>query len=205
MTTSDRPEDGSGATSRRPSRMAEQTRPAGVPVGTRRQRLSSGVLHDRCVDAADHGLCPTARRRRADCRARPRRAPRPSRSPLLTAASTPACSGTVQRDAEASLALAISLLEVAEEHGFRIWIAAGNVLRGSAQVSLGNADAGLAGIRSGMAQYQVLRSPPIFWPFLLYYGSELFGRAPDRWPRKARDRDRIAQLGNGTSMLGAVV
>ncbi len=72
------------------------------------------------------------------------------------------------RDYQAAHDLAAELLEIAEEHGFRIWIAAGSCLLGAARVNLGQIDEGLAGARAGMALYQELRSPPVFWPFLLY-------------------------------------
>lgn len=62
---------------------------------------------------------------------------------------------------------AAGLLEIAEEHDFRIWTAAGGCLLGAAQVGLGQAAEGLAAIRSGTALYQDLRSPPVFWPLLL--------------------------------------
>jgi hypothetical protein len=81
----------------------------------------------------------------------------------------------------------LSLLEIAEEHGFRIWIATGRCLLGAARVELGRTDEGLADIRSGMALYQDLRSPPIFWPFLLYIGSAALHSA-------GRSKEGMAQL-----------
>jgi adenylate cyclase len=59
------------------------------------------------------------------------------------------------------------LLEIANEHGFQIWKAAGTILSGAAQVGLGRAVDGLATLRGGMDIYQGLRSPPVFWPILL--------------------------------------
>jgi len=73
-----------------------------------------------------------------------------------------------RRDADIAHNLAVGLLEVAEEHGFRIWTAAGSCLAGAARVGLGRFAEGLADIRSGMDLYQELRSPPVFWPFLLF-------------------------------------
>lgn len=60
------------------------------------------------------------------------------------------------------------MLEIADEHGFRIWTAAGSCLQGASRVGLGRFAEGLADIRGGMDLYQELRSPPIFWPFLLF-------------------------------------
>jgi tetratricopeptide (TPR) repeat protein len=73
-----------------------------------------------------------------------------------------------RREPEAALTLATGLLDLADEHEFRIWTAAGTVLRGAARVGIGQADDGLADIRDGIGLYGELRSPPIFWPFLLY-------------------------------------
>jgi hypothetical protein len=63
---------------------------------------------------------------------------------------------------------AAGLLELADEHEFRIWTAAGSCLLGAAQVDLGRVDEGLANIREGTDLYQGLRSPPVFWPMLLF-------------------------------------
>ncbi len=73
-----------------------------------------------------------------------------------------------RREPEAALALATELLDLADEHEFRIWAATGSVLRGAAQVELGRHAEGMAGVRSGIGLYGELRSPPIFWPYLLY-------------------------------------
>jgi predicted ATPase/class 3 adenylate cyclase len=63
---------------------------------------------------------------------------------------------------------ATGLLEIAEEHDFRTWSAAGGCLLGAAQVGLGRFEDGLANIRAGMDLYRGLRSPLVFWPMLLY-------------------------------------
>lgn len=82
-----------------------------------------------------------------------------------------------RRDADIAHNLAVGLLEVAEEHGFRIWTAAGSCLLGAARVGLGRFAEGLADIRSGMDLYRELRSPPIFWPFLLFLDAGASHRA----------------------------
>ncbi|HEU0234888.1 MAG TPA: adenylate/guanylate cyclase domain-containing protein [Candidatus Limnocylindrales bacterium] len=87
-----------------------------------------------------------------------------------------------RRDPDVAHGLAVGLLEVAEEHGFRIWTAAGSCLLGAARVGLGRIDEGLADIRTGMELYQELRSPPVFWPFLLFVAagaSHAAGRPAD--------------------------
>jgi predicted ATPase/class 3 adenylate cyclase len=91
-----------------------------------------------------------------------------------------------RRDPEIALDLAVGLLEIADEHDFRIWNAAGCCLLGAAQVELGRFTEGLANIRSGVDLYQELRSPPVFWPFLLFVdarASYRAGRPADGLPR----------------------
>ncbi len=73
-----------------------------------------------------------------------------------------------RREPEITLELATSLVDLAQEHEFRIWTAVGNVLRGAAHVALGRADEGMAEVQFGIGLYGELRSPPIFWPFLLF-------------------------------------
>ena len=82
-----------------------------------------------------------------------------------------------RQDAEMALDLAVGLLEIAEEHEFRIWTAAGGCLLGAAQVALGHFEEGLVNIRNGIGLYGELRSPPIFWPFLLFVSATASGHA----------------------------
>jgi len=91
-----------------------------------------------------------------------------------------------RREPEIALELAIGMLEIADEHDFRIWAAAGSCLLGAAQVELGRFEEGLAEIRSGVDLYQEILSPPVFWPFLLFIdaqASHVAGRAAQGLPR----------------------
>jgi hypothetical protein len=72
---------------------------------------------------------------------------------------------------------AVGALDVAEEYDLPIWRAVGTVLLGAAQTDLGHFDAGLAEISDGIAQYQGLRSPPVFWPLLLNVRARACARA----------------------------
>jgi hypothetical protein len=86
------------------------------------------------------------------------------------------------RDPDASLDLAVGLLDLADEHELRIWTAVGSCLLGAAEVDTGRADEGLAHLRTGIGLYGELRSPPIFWPFLLFVQARaagIAGRAAD--------------------------
>ncbi len=71
-------------------------------------------------------------------------------------------------EAEIARAHAQAVLEIADEHAFRIWEAVGTCLHGAALAGVGQAEDGLAHIQRGMTRYQGLKSrPPVFWPMLL--------------------------------------
>ena len=72
---------------------------------------------------------------------------------------------------------AVGVLDVADEYELPIWRALGTVLLGVAKTDLGHFDEGLAEIDDGIGQYQGLRSPPVFWPLLLYVRARAFARA----------------------------
>ena len=61
----------------------------------------------------------------------------------------------------------VGVLDVADEYELPIWRALGTVLLGAAKTDMGHFDEGLAEIADGVAQYQGLRSPPVFWPLLM--------------------------------------
>jgi len=108
-----------------------------------------------------------------------------------------------RRDPDIALDLAIRLLELSDEHGFRIWTAAGGCLLGAVQVELGRSAEGLANVRSGVDLYQELRSPPIFWPFLLFLDAGASGRAgrPADGLRAVDAAIEILGAGSGTTVL----
>ena len=84
---------------------------------------------------------------------------------------------------------AIGAVDVADEYEMPIWRALGTVLLGAAKTDFGQLDEGLADIHEGVAQYQGLRSPPVFWPLLLYVRA----RACLRARRPAEGLDFIDQ------------
>jgi hypothetical protein len=59
-------------------------------------------------------------------------------------------------------------LDIAEQHEFQIWNAVGTCLRGAALGGMGSAAEGLALIQGAMSAQQRLKTPPVFWPMLLY-------------------------------------
>ena len=82
-----------------------------------------------------------------------------------------------RRATDDSLAYAQALLEVADEHGFQIWIAVGICLQGVGLTSRGQPEEGIALIQRGMDMYQGLKSPPIFWGLLRGLQAGAYGQA----------------------------
>jgi predicted ATPase/class 3 adenylate cyclase len=72
-----------------------------------------------------------------------------------------------RRDYERVQARANGTLEVAEEHDYPIWRALAVALQGAAITGAGRAEEGLARIDRGIALYQGLKTPPVFWPLLI--------------------------------------
>ncbi|HVL81828.1 MAG TPA: adenylate/guanylate cyclase domain-containing protein [Actinomycetota bacterium] len=67
---------------------------------------------------------------------------------------------------EPALEGANGVLEVAQEHEYDVWRAVGGVLRGVVE-AVGGLPGGIRRVDEGMALYQDLDTPPIFWPVLL--------------------------------------
>lgn len=77
---------------------------------------------------------------------------------------------------------ATSVLEIAEEYRYEVWRALALILQGVAMAGLGSPEPGLALSDRGIAQYQGLTTPPVFWPLLLSVrarGFALGGRPAD--------------------------
>jgi predicted ATPase/class 3 adenylate cyclase len=80
---------------------------------------------------------------------------------------------------------ASGVLDVAEEHDYQIWRALALALQGAAMTGLGRPEEGLARIDQGIALYQGLKTPPVFWPLLLSVRAGAFaaaGRPADGLP-----------------------
>jgi predicted ATPase/class 3 adenylate cyclase len=77
---------------------------------------------------------------------------------------------------------AATVLRIAEEHDYPIWRALAFVIEGVTAAGMGRPEEGLARIDQGMALYQALRTPPVFWPLVLSLrarASALAGRDND--------------------------
>jgi predicted ATPase/class 3 adenylate cyclase len=81
------------------------------------------------------------------------------------------------RKPEISLERAQAVLHLAEEHGFQVWNAVGTCLQGAAMVDMGSVEEGLAMMEQGIKTYRVLKTPPVFWPLLLYLCAGAYGVA----------------------------
>ncbi len=68
---------------------------------------------------------------------------------------------------ESSRDFAVRAIEVADEHDLPIWRAVGTVLLGASATALGLGDEGMRWMAEGLERYRGLRTPPVFWPFLL--------------------------------------
>ena len=62
---------------------------------------------------------------------------------------------------------AVEVLHVAKQYDFLIWRALGTCLLGIADAQLGQVEEGLAEVNDGIALYQEMKTPPVFWPQLL--------------------------------------
>ena len=69
---------------------------------------------------------------------------------------------------------ASGVLKVAEEHNYQIWKAIGMVLQGLAITGLGRPEEGLARTEAGIALYQGMKTPPVFWPLVLSIRARVF-------------------------------
>jgi predicted ATPase/class 3 adenylate cyclase len=82
-----------------------------------------------------------------------------------------------RNEPETARELAVRVVDVADAHDLRMWKAVGTVVLGAAAIELGIGDEGLGWVEEGIMRYRGLRTPPIFWPFLLQIRSAACARA----------------------------
>ena len=70
-----------------------------------------------------------------------------------------------------------AVLDIAERHEFQIWRAVATCLHGAALAGMGWAEEGLMQTNRGMDLYRGLKTPPVFWPTLLFIQAEACGQA----------------------------
>jgi predicted ATPase/class 3 adenylate cyclase len=98
---------------------------------------------------------------------------------------------------------AAGVLDVVEDHEFQIWRAVGTCLYGAAETAMGHHDEGLAQVRQGMKLYQGLKTPPVFWPLLLYVQSGACAQAGRMAEGLAHIEEAldVAGSGSGTTLF----
>jgi predicted ATPase/class 3 adenylate cyclase len=77
---------------------------------------------------------------------------------------------------------AADVLRIADEHDYQIWTAIGLILQGVTTATLGDPQTGVARTEEGIALYQKVRTPPVFWPQVLSLRAQawaLAGRTAD--------------------------
>jgi tetratricopeptide (TPR) repeat protein len=72
---------------------------------------------------------------------------------------------------------ATAALEIAQESGYQIWHALALVLQGTAMTGLGQTVEGHLRAEQGVALYQGMKTPPVFWPLVLYLRANASARA----------------------------
>jgi predicted ATPase/class 3 adenylate cyclase len=108
-----------------------------------------------------------------------------------------------RREPQLVLARSVGVLDVGEEHDLQIWRALGTALLGAAKTALGRPEEGLAQVSEGIALYHGLRTPPVFWPLLLYIRAGAYSNAGN--PREGLplidEAIEIAENGSGLTLL----
>ena len=67
--------------------------------------------------------------------------------------------------------------DIADEHDYQVWKALAMIFLGVSEAALGSPAEGMALSDAGMARYQDLSTPPVFWPMLLSVRARGFGIA----------------------------
>jgi predicted ATPase len=82
-----------------------------------------------------------------------------------------------RQEAELVQECAQAALDIAEEYEFQIWRAVATCLHGAALAGMGRAEEGLTQTNRGMDLYQGMKTPPVFWPLLLFVQAGACGQA----------------------------
>jgi predicted ATPase len=74
------------------------------------------------------------------------------------------------------------VLEISREHEFQVWQAVATCLNGAALAGMDQIEEGLTQVRQGITLYQGLKTPPVFWPQLLFMHASIcgFGGKPEQ-------------------------
>lgn len=100
-----------------------------------------------------------------------------------------------RRELELMYERATAALVIAQERGYQIWHALALVLQGTAMTGLGQPVEGHVRAEQGVALYQGMQTPPVFWPLLLYIRATASAQA-------GRLEDAQALIGQSIEMVG---
>lgn len=106
-----------------------------------------------------------------------------------------------RRDLGAVRDRAAQTLQVADEHDLQIWKALGRCLLGAANTGIGAPEVGLAQIREGLDLYHGLKTPPVFWPLILYVQAGAYARSARAAEGLGMIEDAIAIAGSELTLL----
>ncbi|MGH7850737.1 MAG: ATP-binding protein [Thermodesulfobacteriota bacterium] len=81
-----------------------------------------------------------------------------------------------RREVELVQDRARAVIHIAEKHDFQVWRAVAICLHGAALAGMGHSVEGLTQFSQGINLYQELKTPPIFWPLLLYMWAGVYGQ-----------------------------
>jgi predicted ATPase/class 3 adenylate cyclase len=105
-----------------------------------------------------------------------------------------------RREAELVRDRAAGMLQVVEDHDFPIWRALGTCLLGAANTGMGRSEEGLTQIRQGIDLYQGLKTPPVFWPLLLFVQAGAHAQAGKTADGLALIDEALEIAGRGSGM-----
>lgn len=94
-----------------------------------------------------------------------------------------------------SLGCARELLRVAGERDYQIWLALAKVIEGVSLAGMGEGEEGVALTETGIALYQGLTTPPVFWPLILSLRSFAHRRAGQTDIARSLIEEAIAMMG----------
>jgi predicted ATPase/class 3 adenylate cyclase len=97
-----------------------------------------------------------------------------------------------------------AVIKIAEEHDYQIWKAIGLTLHGVTSAALGDPDTGLEETGRGIAMYENLRTPPVFWHAILSLRAEACGLA-GRWTEALDVIDQAASVSHEGTFDAAAV
>jgi predicted ATPase/class 3 adenylate cyclase len=108
-----------------------------------------------------------------------------------------------RREAELVRDRAQAVLDIADEHEFQVWRAVATCLHGAALAGMGRTEEGLTQVNKGIALYQGLKTPPIFWPLLLHIQAGVCGLAgkPEQGLALLDESLEIISNGSGRALL----